>query len=285
MADKHLYRQRRIGYDEPMHDHTLICCDIDGTLLGPTRTISVRTKRAIAALVRSGITFALVSGRNAQSLASIQKELSLTGAMGCFNGALSLDEQNRVIDERPIDYHVARSVLDELARTELEFFLYTNQRWYVQSHNRWHDDEVSYSGIAGTIEPLCELEHHLDGSEKPFKFLAMHRDPSYIIEMTATLRQHFQGTLDIFNFHPNYIELLPPHTDKGRSVLAFKAHYHIEKDRVIAIGDYYNDIAMFQAAGMAVAMGNAPADVQAHAHHITLSNSEDGLARFLESLV
>ncbi|MCK9548230.1 MAG: HAD family hydrolase [Sphaerochaeta sp.] len=268
-----------------MHDYTLICCDIDGTLLGPNHTISVRAKRAISDVVQSGITFALVSGRNAQSVASIQKELSLTGAMGCFNGALSLDEQNRVIDERPIDYQVARSALGELAHSELEFFLYTNQHWYVQSRNCWHDAEVSYSGIAGTIEPLCQLERHLDGSEKPFKLLAMHRDPSYITEMTGTLQHHFQGTLDIFNYHPNYIELLPTHTDKGRSVRAFKAYYHIERDRVIAIGDYYNDIAMFQAAGMAVAMGNAPADVQAHAHHITLSNSEDGLARFLESLV
>ena len=66
---------------------------------------------------------------------------------------------------------------------------------------------------------------------------------------------------------------------------AFEEHYQVTRDRVIAIGDYYNDIPMFQAVGLAVAMGNAPPAVQAHAHQIAPANTEEGLARFLESLV
>jgi len=268
-----------------MHPYSLICCDIDGTLLGGDHTISGRTTRAIQAVVQRGIAVALVSGRSPQSLALLQKELSLTGPLGAFNGALSLDEGKNIIDERPIDYRSALRALDELGHTELEFFLYTNRNWYVQKHNRWHDSEVALTGIPGTIAPLHELESLLAGDEKPFKLLAMHRERSYITDMTAYLAQHFAGRLNIFNSHPLFIEIMAPDVDKGRSVRAFEEHYHVTRDRVIAIGDYYNDIPMFQAVGLAVAMSNAPPAVQAHAHQIAPANTEEGLARFLESLV
>ncbi len=267
-----------------MHHYLLICCDIDGTLLRPDHTISERTKRAVASVVQRGIAFALVSGRSPQSLTLLQKELGIEGPVGSFNGALSLDEQKSLIDERPIDYRSALGALDDLAHTELEFFLYTNENWYVQKRNRWYDFEVSLTGIAGVTAPLRELEGRLAGDERPFKLMAMHRDRQYIADMTGKLQQHFAGRLNIVNSHPNYIELLPPDVDKGRSVRAFEQYYRIAGDRVIAIGDYYNDIAMFQAVGLPVAMANAPSEVQAHAHRIAPSNGEDGLAQFLESL-
>lgn len=268
-----------------MHPYSLICCDIDGTLLNSDHTISERTKRAVRAVVGRGIAVALVSGRSPQSLTLLQEELSLTGPLGCFNGALSLDAEQHIIDEQPIDYRSALRALDELAHTELEFFLYTNESWYVQAHNRWYDSEVALTGIPGTIAPLRELESLLEGDEKPFKLLAMHRDRFYITDMTGELAAHFAGRLNIFNSHPLFIEIMAPDVDKGRSVRAFEEHYQVTRDRVAAIGDYYNDIPMFQAVGLAVAMGNAPPGVQAHAHQIAPANTEEGLARFLESLV
>ncbi len=53
----------------------------------------------------------------------------------------------------------------------------------------------------------------------------------------------------------------------------------------MAVGDYYNDIGMFRAAGYAVAMANAPEEVKSHAHACTASNSEDGLALAIEAVL
>ncbi len=281
-----LYRIHAFGYDEPMEDYKLICCDIDGTLLNAEQRISGRTKTAVAALAQKGISFALVSGRSPQSLSLLQEDLGIAlQPLGCFNGALSLDEHGSLIDERPIDYTEAVGALDDLVHTELEFFLYTNHSWYVQERTSWYDSEFELTRIGGTIAPLRELQDHLDGREKPFKLLAMHRDSAYITKMTAQLQEHFFGKLNIFNSHPNYIELLPPDVDKGRSVRAFEARYNLDAKEVIAIGDYYNDIPMFQAVGLAVAMGNAPAEVQRFADRVIAPNSEDGLAQFLETLL
>jgi hydroxymethylpyrimidine pyrophosphatase-like HAD family hydrolase len=48
--------------------------------------------------------------------------------------------------------------------------------------------------------------------------------------------------------------------------------------RVLAIGDSYNDLALLQAAGLGVAMANAPPEVQAVADAVTLDNDHDGVA-------
>ena len=47
---------------------------------------------------------------------------------------------------------------------------------------------------------------------------------------------------------------------------------------VIAVGDGPNDISLLAAAGLAVAMANAPEEVKAVADYITLDIEDSGLA-------
>lgn len=53
----------------------------------------------------------------------------------------------------------------------------------------------------------------------------------------------------------------------------------------IAIGNDNNDISMFEVAGLSVAVANASDDIKNKVNHITLSNDEDGVAVFLETLI
>ena len=46
-----------------------------------------------------------------------------------------------------------------------------------------------------------------------------------------------------------------------------------------------NDRTMFEAAGLAVAMGNADEEIKAMADDVTLSNDEDGVAAAIEKWV
>lgn len=56
-------------------------------------------------------------------------------------------------------------------------------------------------------------------------------------------------------------------------------------EATLAIGDSENDLEVLKAAGTGIAMANAPAEVKAHADHVTTSNDDDGVARVLERLV
>ena len=58
--------------------------------------------------------------------------------------------------------------------------------------------------------------------------------------------------------------------------------FEIPTEKVIAFGDDYNDIGMLQLCGKGVAMKNAIKQVKAVADYVTISNNEDGVAKFLE---
>ena len=53
----------------------------------------------------------------------------------------------------------------------------------------------------------------------------------------------------------------------------------LNKNEVCVFGDYINDLPMFRAAGMSVAVGNADDEVKTKATFITESNNEDGVAK------
>ncbi len=58
---------------------------------------------------------------------------------------------------------------------------------------------------------------------------------------------------------------------------------------VLAIGDNFNDLPMLHAAGQAVLMGNAPAELhelaRKHGWHIGPTNDEDGVAQAIEAVL
>lgn len=56
-------------------------------------------------------------------------------------------------------------------------------------------------------------------------------------------------------------------------------------EQIMVCGDTMNDRTMFEAAGLAVAMGNADEEIKAMADDVTLSNDEDGVAVAIEKWV
>ena len=53
----------------------------------------------------------------------------------------------------------------------------------------------------------------------------------------------------------------------------------------VVIGDGENDVAMFDLAGLSIAMGNAAPEVQQAADLVTGSNADDGFAAAVERLI
>ena len=54
---------------------------------------------------------------------------------------------------------------------------------------------------------------------------------------------------------------------------------------VWVVGDEWNDVPMFEWAGTAVAMGNAPEHVRAAADRVVATADDDGVAELLEELL
>ncbi len=66
--------------------------------------------------------------------------------------------------------------------------------------------------------------------------------------------------------------------DKGQALVTLAEYLGVPLERTAALGDGGNDPAMFQRAGLSIAMGQAEEQVKRQADVITGSNLEDGAA-------
>ena len=80
-------------------------------------------------------------------------------------------------------------------------------------------------------------------------------------------------------------QVLPKGASKAQGVSRVLPLLGVSWGEVLAAGDGENDLEMLEAAGWAVAMGNASGRVKAAANHVTATNDEDGLAAAVESFV
>lgn len=83
-----------------------------------------------------------------------------------------------------------------------------------------------------------------------------------------------------------YLDILPPETDKGSTLLMLAAHLGIRKDRVLAAGDTLNDLSMFTAGFQGVCVGESePGLLEATRHLATVLHGEaPGCGGILEAI-
>ena len=63
----------------------------------------------------------------------------------------------------------------------------------------------------------------------------------------------------------NYLEMLPEQASKGKALMRAAEFAGFCMQNVYAIGDYYNDVELLDAAGVAVVPENAPDDLKERA--------------------
>ena len=73
--------------------------------------------------------------------------------------------------------------------------------------------------------------------------------------------------------------------DKGSTAHKVADMLGVGIDRIVAVGDSYNDISMLRECGLAIAMGDAPDEVLAVADRVVPSVDEDGLAVAIEEII
>lgn len=72
----------------------------------------------------------------------------------------------------------------------------------------------------------------------------------------------------------HWLDIMPPAASKGAALLALADTLRIAHNDTAAIGDYLNDYSMLQAAGYAVAMGNAHPELKEVADEVIGTNGE-----------
>ena len=93
-----------------------------------------------------------------------------------------------------------------------------------------------------------------------------------------------EGQNDFFVVDHGYAsEYIPFGCSKSSGIKRVADYYGLEVADTISFGDSFNDLDMLKAAGIGVAMGNAPDVVKASADVVTDSVENDGVAIWIEN--
>ena len=258
----------------------MIVTDIDGTLLRSDKTISERTRAAIAAAQAAGIVFVVATGRMPRTMASIARAVGVQRWALGSNGAVIYDlVTDEIVAQFSIPPAVAREVILALRQglPEIAFGCeaglrfgceprYEELRPVARQQGTWRADALTLAQ-----EPLTKL-------------IVLH--PSLSADTLLAEAQAIVGAA-VTCTHSGLpmLEISAAGVDKGSGIAALCQRLGFAMDAVIACGDMPNDLAMLRRAGLGVAVANAHPDVLAAADAITASNDADGVALVLEQVV
>lgn len=82
-----------------------------------------------------------------------------------------------------------------------------------------------------------------------------------------------------------YVEVFAKGASKGTALSALAAHLGIRKEEIACIGDGENDLSMFNASGLKIAMGNSVPELKEKADFVTGSNNRNGVAEAVERYI
>lgn len=260
----------------------MIALDIDDTLLTSTHQILPSTKSAVQDAVARGIKVVLCTGRPLAGVQPFLDQLELAGDdqyVITYNGAVIESLTGRVVAKHLLDNAAYR----EITALGQKLHLPTN---VLDEHSTIYtaDRDVDWWIVEQAAENQAGLKIR-DPDELPADFAIA--KGAYVGEQTLldqaepAVRQALGERFYVVRAGRNFLEVMDPHVNKGQALRDLAQVLDLGLAEVMAVGDEGNDIAMFDVAGLPVAMGNGSAEAKTHAKVIAGTNDEGGLGEVI----
>ena len=258
----------------------LICTDLDGTLLQSDRTISRENIEAIEYFKAEGGYFTFVTGRPPVITSELSAMIRPNAPIGCINGGGLYDTVKREYiryEELPRSVF---EILDDVCEniSPLGFQVNTVGDIYFCREN---ETMANFRKITGSPNLVCE---HRDISV-PMVKIVFGGDRENIAAIAKYLQSHPRAKdFDFIRSEETLFEILPKGVNKGSVMPMLAEHLGISPRRIIAVGDYDNDVGMLKAAGIGIAVANASPAALAASDFVTVSNNEHAIAKIINDV-
>ncbi|MEA5047365.1 MAG: HAD-IIB family hydrolase [Eubacteriales bacterium] len=255
-------------------------CDLDGTLFDDEKRISAANRAAISFFVRQGGSFGVATGRTPPIIGTVEHELPVNAPCILFNGAGLYDLGNRqYLALHPVDPDrtalVTSRAIELVEDACAQIFTAAN---IYELNPRQRDDPQT------VLERMPVIRASVSQIPRPFlKFILTHeKETMDFLEQTLRREGLLEG-FSVFRSSDVYLEFVAPAVNKGTALEDVRLRCSNVK-KILAIGDFNNDIEMISSADIGGAPANAVPEVK-YAANIVLpfDNNHDCVARFLET--
>ncbi|ASS90510.1 MULTISPECIES: Cof-type HAD-IIB family hydrolase [Aeribacillus] len=262
----------------------LIALDLDGTLLKDDKTISPFTKNVLQKAQEEGHIICISTGRPFRSSKMYYEELNLKTPIVNFNGAFvhhPLDE-SWGFHHTTLDVSVVKEIVEIAEQHQVHNILAE-----VLDHVYFHYHNEQWLDIFSIGNPKIEIGNLKAVLNRNVTSMLIHSDEENVKRIRHYLNEVHAEVVDHRSWaHPwHVIEIIRAGINKAVGLQKIAEFYNIPREQIIAFGDEDNDLEMIEYAGLGVAMGNGIEPLKEIADEITLTNEEDGVAKFLKELL
>ena len=263
----------------------LLMCDIDGTLQTSDYRITDATIAAFKKVNEKGIKVVLATGRTFSEAAESVDAIGAFPYLIGVNGAMTMNlETGEILNEAYLPERDVVKIIDLLRELRVFYEMYTA---YGTMAEPWAKTYFGTTGIHHNYFENCLSKMFYLNDIKVF---AKRTHKFFIATQDADMKEKLEKLCKdmdvlVISSLDAHIEIVPKDCSKFTGAKIVCEKMGVSFDEVMAIGDAENDMDILKAAGIGVAMENAPDFVKQCADYVTLSNDENGAADAINRLL
>jgi len=254
----------------------LLFVDLDGTLLNSDSEITPNSLVAVEQCTKAGISVVMATARPPRSSKAYYEQLKLDTPSIHYNGAIVHDfATGSTLLHHPMSGALAKELSERAIEIDASAIisLEVSDNWYM---NRRSEDLLTRTEREGFApDHVGDLEPYFD---EPVTKVLISFPKTSVDDAEARLSTRLGERLVFTRSEEWLLQVMDAGVSKGAAAEFMMKTLGVRRDKVAAIGDAPNDIPMFDAARLSIAMANGYAEVRSAADHVTLSNDEDGVA-------
>ena len=282
-------RKRAGGMEEkhPEGKYRVIALDMDGTVLNDEKKIDERTQRAIHRALAAGKEVVFCSGRSYAEMEDILKDYPDMNYLCGESGALVYDlKKKRPVSMVSVSAEAVEKIKKAVQGRDVMLHIISEGRALVNRAQLPHLDYYQmgvYQEMFNRVSTVAEDVFELIEREKCSveKINLFHHSPEARRQSLELLERMEVPATMVFSEIAS-LECSPLGLNKAVGLQTLCKELGITMEQVIMVGDADNDLAAMEAAGLAVAMGNANERILAAGHVQVADNNHSGCAEAIE---
>lgn len=281
-----------------------IAIDLDGTLLGPDGTVSVRNRAAVARARDAGVTVLICTGRGLAESRRALDAIDQRDPVVVAGGSIVADPvSGGTLHRAVMGTDLVRDAVDIFHAHDAPALVLKDPSgldydYLVLHSDRRHPLDPTTAWWFGEHKLRVRMGEHVHHDEHPGHTVRVGMCAVSAVSGRAAVavERELGARVVMHDFaavHPmdhkaepvHILELFSPDATKWGGISWVCARHGLDPARVAAIGDEINDLTMIRGAGLSVAMGNAKPAVREAADYHTATNSEDGVAHAIDRIL